>query len=392
MTKKNNSGPPKNPAIPAFTADLGFPPWERELFYALKPNLSCDLCGLAEYANRGVNGEPCQGGFRLISLKCSNDSCDAGSERFLKVLERSALDDVVMIYKNNYQAAVTHGLKTYSNTTSVATKKRRKDGPVEESASDPKVPDLENLPIKEIMSELAAMKLEMSKAQVERNELRSLIEENSKLREENEKLKSEIAKLKSTPPELETTESYASKAQSASPTPKEAAKNSGLFLKPKTKLKKFSKEDAVKMFQPLPAPVEFERIHVQIYDRKELLKCSSAAEKTQVINSVVQKIGLADKVAAKSLIGNSLLELYVPKHLKDDIKVSLKEKNISLTNFIPEEIPSYAKTSDCSSKIINRLSYLYRKSRFTNLKECILRGYSDKIRNAVLASITEMQL
>ncbi len=105
VSKKNKSADPKqNATPPVFVTGMNFPSWERELFYSVKEALACDLCGSNSYGNQGVSGEPCQGGFRRISLKCSDEDCDAGSVRLHKVLERCC-PDLYVAYNQAYELA-----------------------------------------------------------------------------------------------------------------------------------------------------------------------------------------------------------------------------------------------------------------------------------------------
>jgi regulator of replication initiation timing len=293
MPKKHKTDDSEQPKIPPFHGAISFPSWEKELFYAAKNHLVCEGCGQSCYANKGVSGEICQGGFRLISIKCSNEKCEEGSKRLLKVLESSDLGNIAQIYRTAYESTVSDTLsKTRTSRKRTASNKNddevvmveRPTTSIKHVGEASSVNTAEEETVKSIIKRLDEQALEIARAAEERKELKKVYEELSALRKENEELRKELNRLRTAHQENQKSinddvfdnkkDSYA-RAASRAPAP---------APRPLPEKKQISKTRTLQMFMPVPPPTEFTKIHVNIKDRRPLLKCESGKEKNELMN------------------------------------------------------------------------------------------------------------
>lgn len=142
------------------------------------------------------------------------------------------------------------------------------------------------------------------------------------------------------------------------------------------------------MLAPREAPLEFQRTHIRIQDARGLRACKSAGEVDSIIRSTLTTLGIKKRVVAFSKIGNSILELYTATRDRDEILEAFARYGVEvIQNFDVLAAAPHVRMHDPTPKVINRLTYLYRRAHVMNMRACILAGYPDEISNAVRLAV-----
>ena len=141
------------------------------------------------------------------------------------------------------------------------------------------------------------------------------------------------------------------------------------------------------MLLPRATPMEFEKTHIRINDSRSLRNCRSARDVSDVISSTLKHIGVKGKVVAFSKIGNSVLELYTACKDRNFMHDAYAQHEVEvLLNYNVAEPAPHARMRDPTDHIVRRLTYLMRRANVVRLRECILQGYSDRIKELVNAN------
>lgn len=92
-----------------------------------------------------------------------------------------------------------------------------------------------------------------------------------------------------------------------------------------------------------------------------------------------------------SKIGNSIIEIYIPKPEKEQILAKLEEQNVKvdLNYNITDRSPYLTKTKNPKEKMIRRLAFLYGKAKFANLKKCILSGLDEDDKDLIITAANQ---
>jgi hypothetical protein len=139
-------------------------------------------------------------------------------------------------------------------------------------------------------------------------------------------------------------------------------------------------------------PLEFVRIHFKSGDARALKRARTAAEANATIRELCRAAGIKKEVFLHSKIGNSMIEIYVPKESKEWTILNLRDKGLVVeTTFDPTQRPEYAAADMAQTRefIVKRLTFLYKRARLVNLKSCILDGYNEDIRTAVTQAASQ---
>ena len=162
-------------------------------------------------------------------------------------------------------------------------------------------------------------------------------------------------------------------------------------------LKKVKEMQAALKFIHMPAaPQTFTKIfmywnpgrHIKSQGRKEVLHYAYR---------LLEALKIRRKVKEISLIGNSLIELYVAGVCLDEVKQQLTDNkvkftfNLDRTNNIFTGVNNSIDNTDKTDKIINRVGYLINRHHIKNLRECMLEGFSQDIRNSILIKEEEIK-
>jgi hypothetical protein len=153
-----------------------------------------------------------------------------------------------------------------------------------------------------------------------------------------------------------------------------------------TKLSSTERRRVIRTGQKPSPPTQFTRIHLRVNFRKEINRLTNAGytnPRTTCIQKFLKATELAPMITLFSMVGHSVLQLYVPVVTLDKIKEIIAKHQLQETTFATNEVPSYA--SDLhSSVLLDRLAYLYGRARFRALKECILTDLTPSQRQRVL--------
>jgi hypothetical protein len=161
-----------------------------------------------------------------------------------------------------------------------------------------------------------------------------------------------------------------------------------------TKIKFVVKQKDLKYFTTSPADivgVSFVKFHVTL--NPLLLKHTETyKEKCQIANQYLTLIGVKSKVIRYSMIGKSVLEIYVAKPVEQQVKNAFLEGNPKciIKNFDPMDLSHrHNSNKDPESQIVNRLATLVYSSPFKKLTECMLEGFPQHIQDKVLKLVND---
>jgi hypothetical protein len=108
---------------------------------------------------------------------------------------------------------------------------------------------------------------------------------------------------------------------------------------------------------------------------------------------MLRRLGLSALVFRSSWIGSSVVELYISEEFEKRFKLGMERLNWEIIEeFNPETLPEFDMNAPLDDwekesrkeKLIQRLGFLHANSRLTNLRECILDGLSEEIKEAVI--------
>lgn len=398
------------------------------------PNNGCKMSGTA--LNAGKQGNKNQAGYSLSSITCNALKGCGCKARIPTWLVSSNLHEL----KDEYEAKIAKTNESIMNGGIIQSKlnfKRKHDSSEAEEMRPTQLPrsvDSDKdiiIPDSQVISQgkdqaeasqfqesgnhvsqpgtvevsTAPSAVDPSSLENRVKELENRISLIDKLQEENSRLKIQVVQLQaalarnqvnnsapvtdtanlnhenppiSSAPAPNTQPTYASVARTnVPPQPKKRVLN-----------KKTARRISSKMFAERSDPVEFEKIHIKINDNRALKRCRNMRESNELIRNALVYLGVKKSVTRFSKIGNSILELYVPAALKQDVVEQLALKNTTLVRFNPKEIPVYCKAETCKERTANRLySLISRKGTFMNLKKSILSGHFADVIDMVEAKI-----
>ena len=144
------------------------------------------------------------------------------------------------------------------------------------------------------------------------------------------------------------------------------------------------KRDVFKALAPREEPSEFDRVQFRI--NSSVLSKYTGKEKFSVARLILKKIGLdrqgqsRRKYVELSLIGNSVIEIYVPRGELETVRAAVRNAGLIVLESHPNHVPSFGKLSQdqANEAMISRLASLYKRASFIRLKECIVRGLDDE--------------
>jgi hypothetical protein len=139
------------------------------------------------------------------------------------------------------------------------------------------------------------------------------------------------------------------------------------------------------IFQERKEAAEFSRLHFNT-PRANYKNLNSSKEVTQAIRGALKSAGIASKVPLFSKIGDSVLELYVPKCEVENVTQIMESKKVKqLTNFDLLATPKISTVPQkaMENMLVKRLTFLYRIAKFQKLKECILAGVPEELRQTI---------
>jgi hypothetical protein len=139
-------------------------------------------------------------------------------------------------------------------------------------------------------------------------------------------------------------------------------------------------------------PLKFVRL---AYKSANLRKYKEASyrQRNLLLNLMLKRLGLSALVFRSSWIGSSVVEFYISEEFEKRFKLGMERLNWEIIEeFNPETLPEFDMNAPLDDwekesrkeKLIQRLGFLHANSRLTNLRECILDGLSEEIKEAVI--------
>ena len=141
---------------------------------------------------------------------------------------------------------------------------------------------------------------------------------------------------------------------------------------------------------PRPEPVEFDRVRFKI--NSSIFSKYKGREKYYIARQLLKTIGLGSKRNEKSkyfdlsLVGNSIIELYVPRPGRDSVIDILRARNLEIISAGMLDLPEHSRISQETARnyLVSRLSVLYKRASLIRLKECILRGVPEDLQQMIV--------
>jgi hypothetical protein len=145
------------------------------------------------------------------------------------------------------------------------------------------------------------------------------------------------------------------------------------FFQKVRKIAPTSKQLSV-MVRPKPIPMKFERIHL-VLENARMLKGKSTAVRNRITKCLLKYLGIKNKVTLWSLIGNSIVELYVPEASIDTVLENIELKDgTALRNPDIWIKPDYMEWDKFEKSTLARVNWQTKQSKYINLTECIRQG------------------
>ena len=133
------------------------------------------------------------------------------------------------------------------------------------------------------------------------------------------------------------------------------------------------------------APVKFFRLYVRV-SLRSAAKFTDFRTHINWVRMWLKELNLYGKIKDFSWIGKSILELYVPEPTLSEVKQTFKTEHINVVHdFDPMTMdPNGRSAMEQREKIVNRLSFLYSRHHLAKMKEAIIAGYPETIRNEII--------
>ena len=137
----------------------------------------------------------------------------------------------------------------------------------------------------------------------------------------------------------------------------------------------------------------------QIFHRRYLRWNMSKEHKTsgrknaiKLAYSLLNFLGIRNKVKEISLIGKSMIELYIAEICLKDVEKVCADNDIKLEIHDNRNANPYNTISaeEIGDRIINRLGYLLYRNPLNNVRECILQGLASNMKSACLEKEKEI--
>jgi hypothetical protein len=150
--------------------------------------------------------------------------------------------------------------------------------------------------------------------------------------------------------------------------------------KPAKKKPTLKMKEAVKLIKKPSAPAKFSMLHLKLeYTYK--LRRKSRSERSTYLKQLFKTLGIEKNVVSFSLIGLSVVELYVPTSTLEETRSKLNSRGAQITeSFDRLNPPPYLDRPDkFKEALTHRLAVLLLRSRFLNLNHAILSGIPEDI-------------
>jgi hypothetical protein len=139
-------------------------------------------------------------------------------------------------------------------------------------------------------------------------------------------------------------------------------------------------------------PKEFSKVSFSI-SNKRVFKGFTYAQKKNTLQKIIHQYGLNQKVVRISLVGDSILELYVIREEEEIVTARMQSNGWSQVQFNPEDLLSQATRMKLRKKqhlSINRIAFLYAGTMLQNLKKLLIDDLSESAKESVLNRANEI--
>jgi hypothetical protein len=139
-------------------------------------------------------------------------------------------------------------------------------------------------------------------------------------------------------------------------------------------------------------PKEFSKVSFSI-SNKRVFKGFTYAQKKNTLLKIIHQYGLNQKVVRISLVGDSILELYVISEEKETVTARMQSNGWTQVEFNPEDLPSFSSNKDEIAQkeaLINRIAFLYAGTTLQNLKKLFIADLSESAKEGVLNRAKEI--
>ncbi|KAJ3334861.1 hypothetical protein HDU83_000822, partial [Entophlyctis luteolus] len=140
---------------------------------------------------------------------------------------------------------------------------------------------------------------------------------------------------------------------------------------------------ANKMVKPLLPPKKFAVVRVALHSNRQLRACQGR-DRAGLLNALCTELGIRKYVALVSTIGNSILEVYCTR---DDLHVVVstlinREQKVLPSSFNPLAVGHDGQplTDEGSKQVARRLAHLCNRASTVNLRDAILMGASERVK------------
>lgn len=379
----------------------------------------------------GVGGNPNSGGLRMLQFKCTKCGVKKRMATLLKELNEPELLKTYedMVYEHNFEAIelltkprrestlMDFWGNTQESSEAVGETARTASDEIECTPIDTRAdlqtggknavegPEASTLPGLAVNGNATRSNSHANENDAEYWKKKYM--ENEKMLKDNEKklndlmaqmeeMKQNIAKLSGNVPASEETEGIkktnAPKKDVLSATPAENNSYAAMVKKPAANRKNHFQKEAKKFTKVAGPPLEFAKIYYKVNDSRPLKKCKTAKEVKQLLNAHKKSIGINSEVFMISKIGNSVIEIIVPKNRKYYVRSILEENNLMiLDDFCVANNSQYANNnSNYRQKMVKRITFQLKIARLQNLKKAIRNGIPADILSEVDASLESL--
>ncbi len=143
--------------------------------------------------------------------------------------------------------------------------------------------------------------------------------------------------------------------------------------------KKFLKRQAQKLNRVSGPPIEFTKIHYQVQDSRPFKKCNTRREITTLIREHLKSIDIMQHVFMFSKIGNSVIEIIVPKSKKYLVHSYLEENNLRIIDDFSPTANPHAIDSNYKMAMARRIAFQLKLAGLQNLRRVIRAGIPDDV-------------
>jgi ribosomal protein L20A (L18A) len=358
----------------------------------LNTNLKCPQCanivkvGKGGWASNGTAGaqEP-----RHIQLQCPCQS---------KTLIMRVIHYTLEQMKEHQHAnwlmdaieAVKQAQRSYNNfkeTNPPKRKRHREDGPMDNFVQRPSTDPKDKL-IEELSKQLQDQAKQMQDKANQLEELKTKLDEQDKLINQllqeisttNQLLQDGMAtKNSDTTPRAkpqQTLEKSSKSNQETAPQREDWADQEVTYAKITKQYRPLTKHQLTyktrRVMKPAPRnPMEFTRLYFTL-PNGTALKDLQYIEKIKVLEQVLKRIGIKRKVALYSIIGRSLVEIYVPNVQQPFVEELLEQHDLTKVEWTPWKQSPFNQQVDNREATFRRLNGLMRRARFGNLRKAII--------------------